>query len=76
MNVVAKYNVGGQLLTCHNLKDRMHSEASIIYVNYGRVEDFELLTSRGVNLANTVLLMRTGQISDETKVDNGRLLWD
>lgn len=34
----------------------------VVYVNYGRVEDFMTLKTRGVNMSGTVVLARLGQI--------------
>jgi PA domain len=35
--------------------------APIIYVNYGRIEDFRLLASRGVQMNGTIALVRYGE---------------
>ena len=34
----------------------------VVYVNYGRVEDFMILKTKGLNVSGTVVLARMGQI--------------
>lgn len=41
---------------------------SVVYVNYGRLTDFQFLAARGVNFTGTVALMRHGVIARGLKV--------
>ncbi|KAI9312728.1 hypothetical protein BX666DRAFT_1865566 [Dichotomocladium elegans] len=40
----------------------------VVYVNYGRVTDFQFLAARGVNFTGTIALMRHGQTARGLKV--------
>ncbi|XP_073510687.1 transferrin receptor protein 2 isoform X2 [Phyllobates terribilis] len=45
-------------------------EGALLYVNYGRVEDFQALRSRAVNVSAALVILRAGQISFAEKVYN------
>lgn len=42
--------------------------APVVYVNYGRLHDFQFLAARGVNFTGTIALMRQGKTSSGAKV--------
>ncbi|CAL9697677.1 unnamed protein product [Knipowitschia caucasica] len=45
-------------------------QGKLVYANYGRLEDFEVLTKHKVNVANCVVILRCGKISFAQKVKN------
>ncbi|KAI9284731.1 hypothetical protein BC943DRAFT_325479 [Umbelopsis sp. AD052] len=47
--------------TFHGYSKGGNVTAPIIYVNYGRIEDFRLLASRGVQINGTIALVRYGE---------------
>ncbi|XP_075062281.1 transferrin receptor protein 2 [Mixophyes fleayi] len=47
--------------------------AGLVYVNYGRKEDFQMLTSWGVNASGSLVIVRTGHISFAEKVYNAEV---
>ncbi|XP_069623655.1 transferrin receptor protein 2 isoform X3 [Ranitomeya imitator] len=42
----------------------------LFYVNYGRVEDFQVLRSQAINVSAALVIVRAGQISFAEKVNN------
>ncbi|XP_077117634.1 transferrin receptor protein 2 [Ranitomeya variabilis] len=48
------------------------AEGGLLYVNYGRVEDFQVLRSRDVNASAALVIVRAGQISFAEKVYNAQ----
>ncbi|CAM0140747.1 unnamed protein product [Umbelopsis sp. WA50703] len=47
--------------TFHGYSKAGNVTAPIVYVNYGRIEDFRLLESLGVNMTGTIALVRYGE---------------
>ncbi|XP_034070028.1 transferrin receptor 1b [Gymnodraco acuticeps] len=47
------------------------AEGKLVYGNYGRQEDLEVLQKKNVELKDSVLLLRAGNISFAEQVDNG-----
>ncbi|XP_063806504.1 transferrin receptor protein 2 isoform X2 [Pseudophryne corroboree] len=45
-------------------------QAGLVYVNYGRKEDFQMLTSWNVNASGSLVIVRTGHITFAEKVYN------
>ena len=44
--------------------------ASLVYVNYGRLTDFQFLMARGIQLNGTIALIRNGMIARGLKIKN------
>jgi N-acetylated-alpha-linked acidic dipeptidase len=42
----------------------------VVYANYGRREDFELLAKMGVNVSGCIVLARYGKLFRGSKADN------
>ncbi|XP_010769573.1 transferrin receptor protein 1-like [Notothenia coriiceps] len=47
------------------------AEGKLVYGNYGRLEDLDVLQEKRVELKDSVLLLRAGKISFAEQVDNG-----
>ena len=47
------------------------AEGELVYVNYGRVQDFEKLKNLGVNVTGKIAIMRYGKIFRGNKVTLG-----
>jgi len=47
------------------------AEGELVYVNYGRVEDFKKLKNLGVNVTGKIAIMRYGKIFRGNKVMSG-----
>ncbi|CAJ0965944.1 unnamed protein product [Ranitomeya imitator] len=45
-------------------------QGGLFYVNYGRVEDFQVLRSQAINVSAALVIVRAGQISFAEKVNN------
>ena len=50
------------------------AEGELVYVNYGRVQDFEQLKKLSVNVTGRIAIMRYGKIFRGNKVMMGRPL--
>ncbi|KAK5849960.1 hypothetical protein PBY51_014252 [Eleginops maclovinus] len=49
------------------------AQGKLVYGNYGRQEDLEVLQKKNVDLKDSVLLLRAGKISFAEQVDNGAM---
>lgn len=56
--------------TFHGYSPSGSAEAEVVFVNYGRTEDFAALAARGVNLTGAITLAKYGQIYRGDKVSN------
>ncbi|KAI8140676.1 hypothetical protein BJV82DRAFT_519611 [Fennellomyces sp. T-0311] len=56
------------LPTFHGYSADGNVTGSVVYVNYGRLNDFQFLAARGVNFTGTIALMRHGNIARGLKV--------
>ncbi|KAI9249221.1 hypothetical protein BDA99DRAFT_524322 [Phascolomyces articulosus] len=54
--------------TFHGYSADGNVTGSVVYVNYGRLNDFQFLAARGVNFTGTIALMRHGLIARGLKV--------
>ncbi|KAI7851318.1 hypothetical protein BDC45DRAFT_516272, partial [Circinella umbellata] len=54
--------------TFHGYSADGNVTGSVVYVNYGRLNDFQFLAARGVNFTGTIALMRHGVIARGLKV--------
>lgn len=54
--------------TFHGYSADGNVTGSVVYVNYGRLTDFQFLAARGVNFTGTIALMRHGVIARGLKV--------
>ncbi|KAG0177169.1 hypothetical protein DFQ28_007695 [Apophysomyces sp. BC1034] len=54
--------------TFHGYSGDGNVTGPLVYVNYGRLVDFKKLASQGLNLTQTVALVRYGKVSRGTKV--------
>ncbi|KAI9493675.1 hypothetical protein BDB00DRAFT_787780 [Zychaea mexicana] len=54
--------------TFHGYSADGNVTGSVVYVNYGRLTDFQFLAARGVNFTGTIALMRHGNIARGLKV--------
>ncbi|KAI9251904.1 hypothetical protein BDA99DRAFT_444249 [Phascolomyces articulosus] len=54
--------------TFHGYSANGNVTGSVVYVNYGRLEDFQLLSSQGLNFTHTIALIRNGYISRGLKI--------